>query len=176
METKSSEIWSDQYVGLLVPVVVETQAYSWHSCYLLWAKLILRIMPLRKGLDPVINLTPCVPQHAHTCICMERHEIKTQVVWYERKINLWWNCFREQACFTASHPSPGWLFLLWLILQPLQSMHDCKIKKMGMVYCLEWKQRRGREIEEKEAEDGSNELADVCVLPNGTSTLHPTAL
>lgn len=51
-----------------------------------------------------------------------------------------------------------------------------KSKKMGMVYFLEQKQIRGREREEKEAEDGSKEPVGVCALPNGISTLHPTAL
>ena len=48
--------------------------------------------------------------------------------------------------------------------------------KMGVVYFPEQKQRRGKEREEKEAEDGSKDPAGVCAPQNGISTLHPTAL
>lgn len=47
---------------------------------------------------------------------------------------------------------------------------------MGVVCFPDQKPRKGREREEKEAEDGSKEPAGVCALPNGISTLHPAAL
>lgn len=100
------------------------QTHSWCSCYILCMKLILSLMPLRNGLDAVINVTLCVPHYAHTCICTQRHEIEMQAVWYKRKINLWRNCFRKWTCFIPSHPSIGWLFLFSWAVQPLQGAHN----------------------------------------------------
>lgn len=135
-------------------------------------------MPQRNGLDPVINVTLCVPQHERTCICTQRHEIEMQIIWYRRKTNLWWNCFREWTCFTASHPFLSWLFLFSWAVQPLQSVHYSHLPliKNGGWFTFQNKTKEEVGREEKEAKDRFEEPAGAHALPNGISTLHPTAL